>query len=187
MAVSDAVIHTFRKAAEVLDGLGVRYAVFGGIAANMWERIRVTRDADFLVSAESVDVAQLKEAMRNAGFAHLDEANHVRLEDLGILRFWYPAGPMGFSIKTDVALGSSEFHQQVLDRRILVRAFGREYPVASVEDCILLKLVAARAIDLADAADLMLIHKGQVDLAYLHQWAQNLGVTGPLTDMIDRP
>ena len=178
--ISEFVLEPFRKAVRVLESLGIRYVLLGGLAMNVWERIRATRDADFLVAEQEVDIDQLCAAMREAGFSHHEGANRVQLEDIGLLRFWCPAGDTGFSMKTDVLLGRSKYHEVVLGRGLLRETFGHAFAVASVEDCILLKLAAGRPIDNADAVELASIHAGILDRSYLTEWAKRLNVAESL-------
>lgn len=174
--VSEFVLGAVRAAVGVLRSLGLDYALFGGVAVNAWERIRATRDADLLLTIHGVDVDALKTALRSAGFAHHDRADRRELEEAGVLRFWWPAAATGFSIKVDVVLGRREYHREVLARRVRRRAFGEEWDFATVEDCILLKLVAGRPIDRADAVDLLRIHQSRVDEEYLRGRARDLEV-----------
>jgi hypothetical protein len=173
-----------RAAVGALESLGLDYALFGGIAVNAWGRIRATRDADILLSAARTDPDRLCAAFRNAGFSHQDRVDRVRLSEAGILRFWYPAGVLGLSIKVDVVLGSTDYHDTVVSRRVVRRAFGEEFAFASLEDCILLKLLAGRPVDLADSVELLAIHAGNVDRSYLESVAPRLGVARALDECL---
>ncbi|MFI5401717.1 MAG: hypothetical protein ACHQ1G_02195 [Planctomycetota bacterium] len=55
--------------------------------------------------------------------------------------------------------------------------------VASCEDLILLKLVAGRAIDLADAKELFQVNRDSLDLAYLRGQAAGMGITEALAEL----
>lgn len=182
--ISDLVLEPFRKATAVLDSLGLRFTLFGGLAMNVWERIRATRDADFLLVGKEVQTGELIEAMREAGFSHHERANNIRLENVGILRFHHRAGDTGFSIKVDAILGRGRYYEVVVDRCVPKEAFGCRFPVASVEDCILLKLAAGRPIDMADATELASIHATALDRAHLTEWAAKLGCADALTEVL---
>lgn len=169
-----------RAAVGALRALGLDYALFGGVAVNAWGRIRSTRDADILLSVLQVNADELCAAFRDAGFSHQDRVDRVRLADAGIMRFWHPAGDTGLSVKVDVVVGETDYHRQVLARRVVRSAFGKEFAVATLEDCILLKLLAGRPVDRADAVELLTLHAEHVDRAYLKSSAQRLGVAQAL-------
>lgn len=181
---SEYLLGAVRAAVGALGAIGLDYALFGGVAVNAWGRIRATRDADILLSAAHADHDRLCAAFRDAGFSHQDRVDRVRLTDAGILRFWIPAGETGLSVKLDVVIGATDYHQQVVARRVLRRAFGEQFAFATLEDCILLKLLAGRPIDRADAVELLAIHAGQVDRGYLKKCAQQLGVAQALDECL---
>jgi hypothetical protein len=59
---------------------------------------------------------------------------------------------------------------------------GKQVPVATPEDLILLKLSAYRLIDQADAVELMRIHSQTLDQAYLESWADRLALAPRLRE-----
>lgn len=62
---------------------------------------------------------------------------------------------------------------------------GRKAWVVSPEDLILLKLIASRPRDIADVFDVLLA-QGQLDEEYLRNWANQLGVTSRLDDVLEK-
>jgi hypothetical protein len=62
--------------------------------------------------------------------------------------------------------------------------FGEEWWFAGVEDCVLLKLIAGRPIDRADAAELLRLHRARIDEESLRASAGRLGVTDALGDAL---
>jgi hypothetical protein len=68
--------------------------------------------------------------------------------------------------------------------RAAVKALGIPCAVASVEDCILLKCVANRPIDRADAVELARIHGPSLDKEYLREWAGRLGVASDVEETL---
>ena len=173
-----------RRAVAVLDELGLPYAVVGGVAMNVWQRPRATRDADVLVCGQNADIQRLREAMRHAGFAHHDRANHQSLEGEDVYRFWWLTGPAGVAPKLDVLVGRRPVHQIILRRKVVVPALDTQLSVASIEDVILLKLLAGRPIDRVDAVDLARIHRDRLDEAYLQSAAQQMRVADAWRDVL---
>jgi hypothetical protein len=74
----------------------------------------------------------------------------------------------------------------VVARRVLRRAYGEQFAFATQEDCILLKLLAGRPVDRADAVELLAINAGSVERAYLASSAQRLGVGQALGESLSQ-
>lgn len=180
---SEAVLRATRAAADALSKLGIPYAVFGGVGVNLWRRVRVTKDGDILV-ASGADATAIREALRAAGFAHHEGADRVRLAQAGVYRFWYPLVEQSVSIKVDIVVGRADYHRKVLERSVKTDLQGTRCSLASIEDCILLKCVANRAIDRADAVELVRIHGPALDRGYLAEWAARLKVENILEEVV---
>lgn len=164
------------RALTALATLGVPVAAFGGMAVNLWGRVRATMDADILVDSATTSVEAIVAAMRAEGFAHQDRIDRVRLDDGVVLHFRRALGDLGVSVKVDIVLPTSRLALQALRRRVELETEGRRIPVVTCEDLILLKLLAGRPIDRADAADLRERWKGQLDEAYLESAARDAGI-----------
>ncbi len=174
--MASEVFTALLKALTVLTSLRIPHAVFGGMAMQLWGRVRSTLDADVLVDASNIDVEQLVGALRAAGCAHQDRIDRVVLADALLLRFHHPVGAFGLSITIDIVLARAELLQQALRRRIERQGQGTQIPVVTCEDLILLKLKVGRPIDRADVADLWTNWKETLDQAYLEQWADRAGL-----------
>lgn len=67
-------------------------------------------------------------------------------------------------------------YDSLLDRSRPQKVADYELRVAAPEDVLLMKLLAARPLDLADAAALVRTHGKEMDTAYLERWARELDV-----------
>jgi hypothetical protein len=72
-------------------------------------------------------------------------------------------------IRVDFIFSNSIFEQQALRRRRAKRLKNRKVFFASVEDVIILKIIAGRPRDLEDVRRIM-IKQGKLDYAYLKKW-----------------
>ena len=81
----------------------------------------------------------------------------------------------GQSVEIDIFLAESRFQASLLARRMRLEVDDVLAWVASPEDLILLKLVAARPRDIGDVMDICLA-QGQLDEPYLRHWAKELHV-----------
>ncbi|MGQ9590515.1 MAG: nucleotidyl transferase AbiEii/AbiGii toxin family protein [Planctomycetota bacterium] len=178
----ESILEAIRVAAACLDRAGHAYALIGGAALPAWGRIRATEDADVLVHLSSgADwIPAIVSALREAGFAHLDRADRRALGTMTVLSFWYPVRPHGFSVRLDVLVVEGPEYREVLDRAAVRRIDDLEVRVASCEDLVVLKLVSARPVDLADVRDLIAINREALDWEYLRSRAARAGVSAQL-------
>ena len=80
---------------------------------------------------------------------------------------------LDLTLSLDVQQGQTEFHDQVLERARRLDLGNMVIPVASVEDLILLKLLAFRPIDRADCIHMLRLYP-DLDQHYLDRWVAHL-------------
>ena len=188
----ESVLMALEVASLVLHGAGIRYALIGGAALPAWGRIRATADADILIQLR-LDTDQGKlalgltvKALREAGFAHLERADRQKLEDKWVFQFWFPIREHGISLRVDLIATGTREDEEIFNRAVLRKVDGFTVPVASCEDLILLKLAAARPVDLADATELLTINKEALDMTYLEGRAAQKKLTSQLREILQR-
>jgi len=161
-----------------LSSLSIPYCVIGAVALGAWGRTRATHDLDFLVL--------INEPER--------EGLVVRLSSSGITanQQWSAANPMAKSRVTrfsarafphyplDIIYASDQHEHQALNRTQNTILLGISFPVVSAEDLILLKLKASRPTDFDDVISVIKNPRLQLDLPYLWNWADRLGLQGEL-------
>ncbi len=146
-------------------------------------RDRSTRDLDIVVYLEPGQLDLLKSSLRSRGFAHMDRADRHRLDGVNLYRFWLAAGDTGMSVSLDVQEGTTQFHEEVLTRAREASFGSLKLRVATTEDLILLKALAGRPIDLADARELFKMNAGELDLQYIQARGVELGLAEILGDL----
>jgi len=144
-------------AAEILDGLGVRWALMGALAASRYRRSpRLTTDADFLVEVSP----RVAPAFERQGYDVRPAGDDEGQPDMLIVR--------GHGDRIDLLFATFEY----LDGA-LARAVDR---VLTVEDVIVQKLIAWRPRDRDDVASILDAgHK--LDEEYIAHWAAEWDVT----------
>lgn len=91
----------------------------------------------------------------------------------------------GKGIDADVFLAETAFQREVITRRVTCTVEGQPVSLVTAEDLILFKLIASRPRDLLDVQD-VLFTQGDLDEAYMRQWAKELGVAEKLEEVLSQ-
>jgi len=165
-----------REMTGMFDALGIHYVVMGGIAARAYGLPRPTYDLDFTASISRDRLPEVYHAVRNLGYSVSEPYLQGWVDSVGEmplvkLRLFVE----GNGIDVDVFLAESAFQESVVARRRQAIVDGNQVWLVSPEDLILLKLIAYRPRDIGDIGD-VLFTQGQLDLTYLRDWAEQLGL-----------
>jgi predicted nucleotidyltransferase len=170
------------RIAGVLAGAGHRHALIGGIAVGVLVEPRATKDIDLVVSAQLKDVDALLLEAQKAGFeVHAEEVERLKLSHM--TRVW-TVDSEGEPVMINLLLDEHPFYDSLLDRSRSQKLADHEVRVASPEDLLLMKLLAARPQDLADAARLVDAYGADLEKGYLERWAQELDLESALREML---
>lgn len=169
--------------ASQLEGMGVTYAVMGGLAVRAYSIPRSTEDIDFTMALGRDRLPELFRAMETQGYSILEpyQAGWVdRLNDASQLRLVKLKRYFGeHTIDVDLFLAETPFQEEVLKRRQLADVEGRQLWIASPEDLVLLKLAAGRPRDWIDVGDVFFT-QGPLNEPYLRRWAKELEIESQL-------
>lgn len=148
----------------MLDGLSIRWALAGGLAANRYRRSpRHTDDVDLLLADAGPGLAALESTLADAGWSIQRADPHGEL-----LRAKHPElGP------ADLLIAGTRYQREAI-RRALVRPEvvpgAGIVPTLTVEDVIVHKLIAGRYRDLADVEEI-LASETPIQEGYIEEWA----------------
>ena len=169
------------RLADLLDRLGIRYAVGGSIASSLYGTVRFTRDADITVEPFAPVADKLFESLREEFYISrqaMEEALSSH-RSFNIIHF-------ETSFKVDIFVqGSDELERRLLERsrdlRLSNRS-GRGIFVVSPEDIILLKLRWFRETggtserQWSDVLGVLSVQGKALDFQYLTDSARKLGL-----------
>lgn len=164
----------------------IPYSIVGSVAASNWGVIRATRDIDVIAFVTQESVEELLTHLVNDDlYVPVDE---VRLSVVanGSFNILHPAS----GGKVDVFVRSKEnnFDAARLNRRVRARLLDFDTWVCTAEDIILAKLLWRRESrserQWQDCAELASFNK--LDIAHMREWANRLGVTEDLEDLLDQ-
>ena len=159
------------KVADLLEGLGAPYMIFGAVAVGIWGRIRTTLDVDFLVQTDEEGLRRLEATAESAG--------------VEVDRRWLDWNPMRRGVqlrlilepfRADVVRAMDAHDRAAMERRREVTWRGRSLWVVSPEDLILQKIRAQRDYDFSDAVSIIEEQKGRLEEEHLDLWARRLYV-----------
>lgn len=170
----------------VLDALAPpspMYCLIGALAVNAWGRVRSTQDIDLLVLSQGTNRERLVKALAAHGF-HPDAAwvAHNPLAQDRVLRLGHPSYA---GIPLDLIFSSDPHEESLLSRTRVMGFLSLSVPVCSPEDLILLKLKAGRPHDFEDALGIVKNPHLQLDLAYMWNWVDRLGLCGELRYVLE--
>lgn len=181
---AEAVVATLRQAWSILTNLKIPSALIGGLALANWGRVRSTQDVDLLIALDAIRPQALLAQLAAAGYRSKGARPLIRLEDAEFIQLLHEPREAFMDVQIDLLLADSPFHRQAIERRVPlpVTALGFELDVVSCEDLILLKLLAWRMLDRADASELLKINQATLDIPYLAGWVRQLNLQQRFSD-----
>jgi hypothetical protein len=174
----DDYLAVVELANRALSSTQAPYCVIGALALGVWGTPRATYDVDFLVLAQCTDPQPFLGLLQTTGFAINEtwhDANPMAREV--VLRLAHPTAP---HFPVDLVFSLGPFDRAVLDRRRAVDLHGLTIWMSSPEDLLLMKLRASRPRDFDDVISIAKNPRLQLDLPYLWDWADRLGLQGEL-------
>jgi len=155
----------------LLDQIGVPYALIGAHAVNVWLEPRFTADVDLTAASTPEEMARLRRGLLAAGFRVTLEHGAALASGPDFVRFVAPDG----ELLLEVQAAKTPLQREVVERAVATPSGLR---VASVEDLIVLKLIADRPKDQGDLHGLAQLPG--VDWAYVERQANEWGVEARL-------
>ncbi len=139
---------------ESIREVGLDYAIIGGVAVILRGYERSTQDVDAVVLEADTHLSALISAfMRNGLEFRIAEGEEFARKN----RVMLLKGPDGTS--ADISMGALPFEYEMIQRSTQEQVFESLYaPVATVEDLVIMKLIANRPQDIDDVRRLLEIH-----------------------------
>ena len=180
------VIETLFKIVDCLAEQNIEYAVMGGLAVRAHSIPRPTNDVDLTIALSREKLPIWFEKLENLGVSVPDAYRSGwvdKVAGMSIVKLKSYLNPE-HSVDIDVFLAESEFQSSILKRKVQVDVQGRLIWLVSVEDLILLKLIASRPRDWIDITDILFV-QGELDEAYMQKWSRPLGVEAQLAKALE--
>jgi predicted nucleotidyltransferase len=144
-----------RSLLKLLTDENIPHVLIGGLAVSQLSRPRLTADIDVLAYLDDDGaIPKLIESALSAGFSlRMREAEAFARRNRVLLLIHDQT-----RIPVDLSLGLLPFEREVIERSSRIAAGDLQLPLPSVEDLIILKAVAHRAVDLQDITSLVETH-----------------------------
>jgi hypothetical protein len=167
-----------------LNRTGVTYMLTGSMASNYWGIPRTTHDLDFVIqlppSAVGVLMKEftpdfyLDEQAIRAAYQPPHQFNAIDTRSALKVDFWLPRG--------------TAFETEMFRRRVQKTLFSERAWIATAEDTLLHKLywdkLTPSERQRGDAAGIMAVQRGNLDLGYMRRWAADMKVEDTLDALI---
>jgi predicted nucleotidyltransferase len=148
---------------RVLEREAIDYALIGGHAVNAWLEPRFTADVDIVVAAGPDDFDRLKQILAGEGFVVTREHGADQPSGPDFVRFESESS----ALILEVQAAKTQFQGEAIRRAGVGEAGVR---IATVEDLIVMKLIADRAKDQIDLVGLAALP--EIDWTYIEHWAE---------------
>jgi hypothetical protein len=158
----------YKKIVTFLNRRKYKYLIIGGIAAGTLGEPRVTGDVDVDIILDQKDIIDFLDKAKNDGFKVSRTKCVNTAKQTGTFQINYG------DFHIDFIIASTDFENQVFERRKIIKLYGIKAFFPTPEDLILLKIIPGRNQDLLDAEKVILRHKQKLDTIYLQSWARKL-------------
>jgi hypothetical protein len=146
---------------DAMRARGWRWYVFGAQAVAAYGRPRLTADVDVTIEAMGAGASEVIAMLDPHGFAPRFALSAERLREARLLPMVHV--PSGFPL--DLVIASPGLDEEFLARARPLDLGGVEAPVVSVEDLVVMKVLAGRRKDLEDVRGVLAVQEDRVDLA----------------------
>ena len=159
------LINLLLKVVKELDKNKIPYIIIGGQAVNLHGIVRATQDIDITLGIDTGKMEELFKIISTLNLIFLKEDPEEFAK-----KFWVmPVFEKKSKIKIDFAFSFSPFEKNAIKRAVKVKIKNQIVKFCSIEDLIVFKIIAGRAIDLFDVRNIIL-RNSKFDRKYVLKW-----------------
>lgn len=178
-------IDFIRESISRMEKIKLSYCITGSIASNYYGIPRLTHDMDVIVALTDKEIQPMMDIFSGDYYIDEDDIKNAR-KTQGMFNIIHHST----GLKIDFwVLKDNEFSRNIFNRKQRVEIIaGVEAYLATAEDVVLTKLLWNKATpserQLNDAKGILVVQKEQLNMNYLKEWANNLGLTAMLEQVI---
>jgi hypothetical protein len=157
-------VNPYQALFQAFADVGLRYLVVGGVAVNLHGFPRFTGDIDILLALDEENLVRMTTLMHQRGYVErlpIDLAQFARpekvrrwLRDKNVRAYTFQSDTQP-ALDVDVLVAESLAFDGLERRKTLIEAWAIPIPVASIDDLIAMKRLAARPHDVQDIEALL--------------------------------
>jgi len=161
-----------RAAEGILRRRGIDHVFVGAISVIVFGEPRTTRDVDVVARLTTETVEGLAADFRRAGFLASEEDLRDAMREGGHSSLEDTRSPL----RIDLLVASTPADDHALRHRLFVRWAGLEFPVASPEHTVVMKIRFGSPQDLEDAFSILTERWEKLDVSEMEAFARQQGV-----------
>ena len=174
-------IEVLKDFTDILERLGISYAIGGSMASSIYGMVRFTQDADITVVPFAKQADELYQLLKERYYISKEAMNTALIQ-----RGSFNVIHLESAFKIDIFIcKDTAFEKQLILRRKLLRfsdSVDKNFAVVSPEDIVLLKLrwyleggqISDRQWQ--DILGILAVQKKNLDFEYLNRWTAILGI-----------
>lgn len=171
-----------RNLAQELDKNEIPYMIIGGQAVLIYGTPRLTRDIDITLGVDIDSLPIIKNICNTLQLKILPEKPEQFTAETHVL----PATQTDLDIRIDFIFSFTPYEQQALDRINLIEIDDYKIKFASIEDLIIHKMFAGRAIDEEDIKNILIKNNLEVDNKYIKKWLSEFSTLPGKDQLMDK-
>jgi hypothetical protein len=162
--------------ARVFEVAGLKAAIIGGQARNLWRVPRLTFDLDFTVEAKRESIEAAVRLLEEAGFQVVKSQDAATVSGPDFLQLYNAASQQVVEFQT----AKTPFQESLLERSVAIEGL-EPLRLVTPEDLLVLKLLAFRTKDRDDLVEIGQMH--DLDWSYVEHWAEAWEVSDRLNKL----
>lgn len=150
----------------------ISYVLIGGLAVNLWGRIRTTMDADFIIDQHKLNIDDFVEYLSDKGYEISSEEFLIGFKERTNITIW-----SGF-FRIDLKGIYNSFAKKTMEMAVSIPLFDIEIKIDSPELLIVSKICYGSEQDFEDAASiyLRLLEQNKLKISYIENYCNKLQI-----------
>jgi hypothetical protein len=172
------IAENLKKIINLLESNNYQYALAGGLAFSALIEPRATLDIDMVLLVDEINFPSLANHFLRI---FPDMIIHPKPMIFSQIKIWRMINPdNGKDLIIDFLLAENDFLKNILERVIEINFMNLIIKTITLEDLVILKLLAHRKQDLADIEKILLAGKNNLDYSYIKKWTKALNLNSDL-------
>lgn len=155
-----------KNIAKALDREKLPYMLIGGQAVLLYGRPRLTKDIDITLGIDVENYTEIERLCDKLKLNIIPKNIKSFVEETKVL----PAADAKSKIRVDFIFSSTSYERQAIKRTKAIRIKGHLVKFAAVEDVIIHKMFAGRAIDIEDVKSILIKGERKINFTYIKKW-----------------